>query len=34
MRRTKNILNYFEKLFTNEEKKMNAAYSEIAARGS
>jgi hypothetical protein len=30
----KNILNYLEKLFTNEETKMNTPYSVVARRGS
>jgi hypothetical protein len=32
--RVKKILNYLEKLFKNEERKMNAVYSAIAGRGS
>lgn len=30
----KNVLNYFEKLFTNEDKSMNASYSAVSGRGS
>jgi len=31
--RIKNVLNYFEKLFTNEEKKMNTSCWAVSGRG-